>query len=101
MEKMDKEKQRIISKMVDRANKEMNELTDVERVALTGFIYSLMEPIKFMADGMGISRDVMLLFFFNSIMQNLFSESETNGEDKKPKPTVTLYRPPKGGGYIQ
>ena len=101
MEKTDKEKQRIISKIVERANKEMNGLTDVEREALAGFIYSLIRSIKYMADGIGISRDVMLLVFSNFIMQNLISESETNGEEKKPKPAVTLYKPPKGGGYIQ
>lgn len=100
VEKTDKEKKQILDEIAERANKEMNALTDTVGEALAGSIYDIMAQIKYLADKIGVSRDVLLLVFSNSILQKLISESEPGNVEKKPKPAIMLYEPPKSG-YTQ
>lgn len=100
MEKTDKEKQHIIDEIAERANKEMHALSDIVCEALSGSIYDIMAQIKYLADKIGVSRDVLLLVFSNSILQKLISESEPGNAEESQNPAIMLYEPPKSG-YTQ
>ncbi len=99
MEK-EKEKQQIIDKIVEKANKELKGCKGPKGAAIAAWNYSVIAQTERMADTIGLSRDVMLLIVFNSIWQELTSEAVKESSDKKQDHTKMRFDPPKGG-FVQ
>ncbi len=97
MNKMEKEKQQIIDKIVEKANKELKGCKGLKGVAIAAWNHSVIAQTKRTADTIGLSRDVMLLIVFSSIWQELTSEAGEESSDKKQDHTKMKFEPPKGG----
>lgn len=98
MDKTDKERQQIIGEILKRASKEIQALSELQTKIIAAAFLSLVAQVEELADTIGISRDVLLLGFFNSIFQRITSESDcSNG---KAKPAAIVHKPPKGG-FVQ
>lgn len=98
MDKTDKERQQIIDEILKRASKEIQALSENQTKIIAAAFLSLVAQVEQLADTIGISRDVLLLGFFNSIFQRITSESDRS--NKKAKPTAMVFKPPEGG-FVQ
>lgn len=85
-------KQQTVDEIKERAEKEINELSEAKKALIAGHNLGIIEQIKALADKMGIRRDTLLLVYAASIFSTATSESE-------PKP-ATAYKPFKSD-YIQ